>query len=658
MARRASSSAATLLAASLLATPLAAADPPKLGVFHRDVDGDGQEERIVIVNQMRSDGSLAIFARTYRPDGSVLSYEQKILPPNADLTGDGIVDSKDLALVVGAWGGDGPADLNLDGVVDREDLGVVLGQFGTVVALPRSDCHAMGCVEDQFGNCHCGGGGGPNDPDDGDPNDPAGLPTTDVPTDGDDGGQNPGNHPPPGGGGDPQPPPEEPPEDDDDDPCEFTIEGPKFITLGESAEYTLSIGGADAIEWTVQAEQGVVQVDSPTLTESTLDVTALQTPGIVTLAAVVTVDGEMCMDDLQVAVGEIDMVAHRPQTEFLGFQLSFTVPDGDEEDPGAGIRLNGDDDNVNGTPDFDDRVSPLNQDPRENDLLKVSLTLEPYPAPAGVKYFLKRSTDVIKVWTESGLVLDNTNDEELKFNGPIDPTVLWIEAVEPGVSVLTLEVRDDDTDEVYASDSIRFYTFTSAVIVLSGEGRFGAPFLHGTTEIARLLHTQGYDAYLFNEEVVGHDGSGPPYFEVISAVEERAVDKVAIVGYSHGGGSTHDLAERLQIQPPNKPFTIPFTGYIDAIEQGDSAMTKDVRTTPETRLPPGTLFHINLWQPVPWQTPLGPVNGAPVPGSAIDINVNAAPPGGWGLLLDHGTIDNDPQVRAFMIQGVINNVSR
>jgi len=133
-------------------------------------------------------------------------------------------------------------------------------------------------------------------------------------------------------------------------------------------------------------------------------------------------------------------------------------------------------------------------------------------------------------------------------------------------------------------------------------------------------------------------------------VKDRAVDEVAILGYSHGGGSTQDLTARLQLLPPAGAFTIPFTGYIDAI-QNDG--TTDQRS--ETALPPGTQFHVNLWQPIA-DFPLF-VNGASVPGSALDINVNAPPPGGWRLSLNHSTIDNHPQVQTVMIQGVTNNVS-
>jgi hypothetical protein len=49
---------------------------------------------------------------------------------NADLTGDGAVGPEDLAALLGAWGGAGPADLDGDGLVGAADLGVLLGAWG------------------------------------------------------------------------------------------------------------------------------------------------------------------------------------------------------------------------------------------------------------------------------------------------------------------------------------------------------------------------------------------------------------------------------------------------------------------------------------------------------------------------------------------------
>lgn len=47
-----------------------------------------------------------------------------------DLSGDGQINAVDLALLLGAWGGSGPADLTGDGVVNAADLAQLLGAWG------------------------------------------------------------------------------------------------------------------------------------------------------------------------------------------------------------------------------------------------------------------------------------------------------------------------------------------------------------------------------------------------------------------------------------------------------------------------------------------------------------------------------------------------
>ncbi len=48
----------------------------------------------------------------------------------ADLTGDGVVDSSDLASILAGWGMAGETDLNADGVTDSSDLAIVLAAWG------------------------------------------------------------------------------------------------------------------------------------------------------------------------------------------------------------------------------------------------------------------------------------------------------------------------------------------------------------------------------------------------------------------------------------------------------------------------------------------------------------------------------------------------
>lgn len=48
-----------------------------------------------------------------------------------DINGDGVVDTADLGILIGAFGTmGGPADLNNDGVVDTADLGILISNFG------------------------------------------------------------------------------------------------------------------------------------------------------------------------------------------------------------------------------------------------------------------------------------------------------------------------------------------------------------------------------------------------------------------------------------------------------------------------------------------------------------------------------------------------
>ncbi|MDZ4755787.1 MAG: hypothetical protein SGJ11_14985 [Phycisphaerae bacterium] len=54
------------------------------------------------------------------------------LPPQCpgDFDNDGAVGGSDLAMLLGAWGGEG-ADLNGDNVTDASDLAVLLGAWGS-----------------------------------------------------------------------------------------------------------------------------------------------------------------------------------------------------------------------------------------------------------------------------------------------------------------------------------------------------------------------------------------------------------------------------------------------------------------------------------------------------------------------------------------------
>ena len=316
------------------------------------------------------------------------------------------------------------------------------------------------------------------------------------------------------------------------------------------------------------------------------------------------------------------------------------VPDDQEESPGAGIRINGDDDNENGTPDRED-----NSVSGENDLIEVKLEVGPFPVPSGVTNVLKRSNANIKVWDsqQKGTALLDTNDEtNLTFSA--STMTVWVENPNGNTADLELIARANGKD--VCSDKVHFYPFTSIVIALGGEDQVPtdpANANHGIFQLATNLYHQGYDVQMYDEDNVGNDGSGAVYGEITNAIRTRGVTQVAIYGYSHGGGSTHDLAERLDNNRATiGTFSIPFTAYIDAVEN-DS----DVDMEQERRRPPGTGYHVNYYQEgvanlldpwFDWGLDGGPIDN-PAPGDPADVNLDAG-----GQTHTHQTVDDDANV--------------
>jgi hypothetical protein len=88
----------------------------------------------------------------------------------------------------------------------------------------------------------------------------------------------------------------------------------------------------------------------------------------------------------------LNMTAYRPLSA-NPLNNRLVVPQDQNESPGVGIRINGDDDNNNGIPDMNDSGTVGN----ENDLVEVELEVT-FPVPSGVTYVLKRNNVNIEVW--------------------------------------------------------------------------------------------------------------------------------------------------------------------------------------------------------------------------------------------------------------------
>ncbi|MFH1923956.1 MAG: Ig-like domain-containing protein, partial [Planctomycetota bacterium] len=340
---------------------------------------------------------------------------------------------------------------------------------------------------------------------------------------------------------------------------------------------------------------------------------------------------EVNRDTVKFTVVRVNLTAYRPITEqAYGAPFPRTeIPWQEEDTPGAGIRRNGDDDNGNGTPDCAATETSV---ANENDLIEVEVFSRPVSSP-GIGYRIERSTPAIKVWgssTKGNLYLDS--DVPVPMAG--GDYSMWVE-YDPGSSQgsdLIYGVWDTTHNQRVFNDSVHLKPFSSVVIAFGGNDRDPLYAGSGTFLIAQDLYDEGYDVHAFNEEDVDA-WNRPPHHEVVSAIDERGVAQVAVLGYSQGGGATYVLSTQLAQDPPTADWELAFTAYIDAVRHDG--------WNPEVRRPlgPGPTYHLNYWQ----HTPTGPLNlrGNVGENDNFELDVNTVP---WGATLDHYTIDNDPTV--------------
>ena len=114
---------------------------------------------------------------------------------------------------------------------------------------------------------------------------------------------------------------------------------------------------------------------------------------------------------------------------------------------------------------------------------------------------------------------------------------------------------------------------------------------NGVYEISEKLYLSGYNIGYYDEDIVANNGDGTAYDEASQQVKTCFVKELGIFGHSHGGGSTHDLSKKLDDDRGGiGQFTIPFTGYIDAIDQRFPFINA------ETRFPPSAGHLLNYYQ--------------------------------------------------------------
>jgi hypothetical protein len=171
------------------------------------------------------------------------------------------------------------------------------------------------------------------------------------------------------------------------------------------------------------------------------------------------------------------------------------------------------------------------------------------------------------------------------------------------------------------------------------EGEFGVPSDPpggGISTLALAAYTNGYDVHVYDEPDLFEtpNTEDAAFAEIDSAVENRGVTAVAIIGYSHGGGSTYNVSVRLDADAT--AFNLAFTAYIDAISQPLANMTA------ENRRPVRSAFHVNYYQVAQGNDFPLYLDGTPsVPaGAGFEDNVDDPT-----ITESHTTIDDAPVVQ-------------
>jgi hypothetical protein len=334
-------------------------------------------------------------------------------------------------------------------------------------------------------------------------------------------------------------------------------------------------------------------------------------------------------------VADANLVAYRPVTAYINYAL-HPVPDAIESDSkqGPGIRVNGDDDNVNGKSDYLDAFTNPGGD---NDLVRVD-------ALGTGNTFALAWTGSLAVWTTP------TKTAGLSNGGIVAAgQSLWVEYISSTHTVgtlttMTLSASEETTAGTTATDSIVFHSFRSVVIAIGGNtqdpSQFGDPNL-GTFTMAGALYDKGYDVHLFPHSQIRSNGRGAAYNEVVSAVLKRNADNVAFFGYSWGGGATYELSKGLSANTALKPagYKLQFTAYVDGIRHNTIGA--------ETRLPVGTAYHDNFYQRKDFLLKGNSIGGA------HNKNVTQT---SWGKSLVHTTIDDSVTLQRVLVGDLVTRV--
>ena len=344
------------------------------------------------------------------------------------------------------------------------------------------------------------------------------------------------------------------------------------------------------------------------------------------------------------------LTPYTPQTQYID---PMAIEEAAWKQNGVGIRRNNDYDNHTGgdlVPDSSINYYCAN----ENDLIRVDVNID--NSIPGLTYSVLRNSSSLKFWksySKSGGEYDFTNNV-CSLTGSCS---LWAEYTTAGNDnyTLTLVVRETASNTILAIQSMTFRPFNSITCAFVGEFQDPGPDF-SESGINRWVVTQlkdGYDVHVWDDGFDSNppydcnwDGSGRAFAEIVNAVECRGVTQVAMVGFSHGGGSVYNLSYALSqvvwSGEGRNPYIPVFTSYIDAIQ--NEYVTN---TVPEIRRPMNSLFHLNQYE-----------TDSMVHG---DETLNGTPVNTENILrqdLGHTEMDDDELVRAYLTMRFCGKVMR
>jgi Ca2+-binding RTX toxin-like protein len=382
-----------------------------------------------------------------------------------------------------------------------------------------------------------------------------------------------------------------------------TASGPSSIPEGDTYSLQLTSSIQDSTTWMIDWGDGntdQVAGLTQTITHIYVDGNINRTISVDATDADGTYNSGLFSVAVFIPANFLALTAYRPMHVPGGYAPFAKAAVGDSvEDSatlGPGIRINSDDDNGNGIQDRFESNSIADED----DLIEIVIQ----GLPGNVNDFrLDASTEDLMLWTsydkgQSIAFPDGGLESEPLRLSAMGTLTLYVEWVYPTHGTSNLSLIDVASGFVF--DVITFHTFNSVVVVLGGEGQVPSdpvldPGNQGIFQLAiDMYRNDGYDVYMYDEDDVAPFGGGPAYDMIVNAINERHVSEIAIFGYSHGGGSTYDLAWALNENvignsfDITEPFSVPFTSYVDAIT--------NVTAAAENRRPPLSTFHLSQYQ--------------------------------------------------------------